>query len=84
MDGFSLADLPDPDRRPYDELLNPDGTPRPYASPLIHYLQNLPEEELNARLSAIDVMIRSLGITFTVYSDSQNIERPGPVDILTI
>ncbi|MBF0175570.1 MAG: circularly permuted type 2 ATP-grasp protein [Magnetococcales bacterium] len=50
--------------------------------PLMPFIENLGVEELTRRQSAADVAIRNLGITFTVYSEGENIDRAWPFDII--
>ncbi|MDD2915874.1 MAG: circularly permuted type 2 ATP-grasp protein [Gallionella sp.] len=64
----------------YDELLNRELLPRPAAQPLFDYLDSLDEGELAARRQAVDATIMAMGITFTIYSDSGNIDRAWPFD----
>ena len=44
------------------------------------YLQELGDEQLQARRAAVDAAIVTMGITFTIYSDGENIDRPWPFD----
>ena len=66
----------------YDELIGPDGLPRPAARPLFDYLATLKPEDLAARRKAVDAAIMTMGITFTVYSDGANIDRAWPFDVI--
>ncbi|MCU0971627.1 MAG: circularly permuted type 2 ATP-grasp protein [Gammaproteobacteria bacterium] len=66
----------------YDELVGPDGKPRPAARPLFDYLASLDAGTLEARRHAVDAAIMAMGITFTVYSDGSNIDRAWPLDII--
>ncbi len=45
-------------------------------------LANLDVEELRERQKAAELDIRTLGITFTVYSDGQHIDRAWPFDVI--
>ncbi|ABM61102.1 circularly permuted type 2 ATP-grasp protein [Halorhodospira halophila] len=71
----------DTDQR-YDELLRPDGTPRPAARLLFEYLRSICEDDLAERMRAVDAFIRDKGVTFTVYSDGENIDRAWPLDVI--
>jgi uncharacterized circularly permuted ATP-grasp superfamily protein len=73
LQGYALADA-------YDELVDQDKVPRPPARTLIEYLQNLGDEQLQARRAAVDAAIVTMGITFTIYSDGENIDRAWPFD----
>jgi uncharacterized circularly permuted ATP-grasp superfamily protein len=64
----------------YDELLDQNLRPRPVASPLFDYLNSLDENELSARREAVEATIMAMGITFTIYSESGNIDRAWPFD----
>jgi uncharacterized circularly permuted ATP-grasp superfamily protein len=64
----------------YDELLDARLQPRAAAQPLFDYLNSLDKAELDARCQAVDSTIMAMGITFTVYSDSGNIDRAWPFD----
>src|SRR5690606_38493149 len=66
----------------YDELIGPDGLPRPAARPLVEYLSGMSAPELAERQQAADVAARVMGITFTVYSDGRNVDRPLPCDLI--
>ncbi len=66
----------------FDELLTSRGNPRTHARRLVGYLKSLTEEELRARHAASEAAIRSMGISFTVYSDGDNIDREWPFDII--
>lgn len=67
----------------FDELLADGGVPRDAAArALIEQLGGLGAEELAQRRNAADLAIRSMGITFTVYSDAGMIDRAWPFDIL--
>lgn len=66
----------------YDELLTRDGKPRPLARALWDYLAALPQDDLAARVAAVDAAIMTAGITFTVYTDAGNIDRAWPFDVI--
>ncbi|MGA1439070.1 MAG: circularly permuted type 2 ATP-grasp protein [Ilumatobacteraceae bacterium] len=65
-----------------DELLDDDGWPRPHARDLWSLVERLGEDELRNRQRIADADILTMGITFTVYSDGQNIDRAWPFDII--
>ena len=65
-----------------DEVFFKDGSPRPAAKALIHYLSQLNSSELSERKRAAELSIQQMGITFTVYSDDGNIDRDWPFDII--
>ena len=66
----------------FDELMTPAGRPRVPATKLIKQLSNLSNEEMAARRSAAELAIRDMGISFTVYSEGENIDRSWPFDII--
>ena len=65
-----------------DELLGPDGTPHLASRSLWQLLEQLGPEELTARQRATELDILTMGITFTVYSDGENIDRAWPFDVV--
>ena len=64
----------------YDELIASPGTPRPEAQMLCDYFQDLEASELIEHKHAVDVAIQTMGITFTVYSEGNMIDRAWPFD----
>jgi uncharacterized circularly permuted ATP-grasp superfamily protein len=66
----------------YDELLNPKGQARPGMGRLIQYLKKMSPAELQQRRYEAELAITTMGITFTVYSEGENIDREWPYDII--
>jgi len=66
----------------FDELITPKGQPRVAARPAVNLLQNLNREEMANRRAAAELVIREMGISFTIYSEGQNIDRAWPFDIV--
>jgi uncharacterized circularly permuted ATP-grasp superfamily protein len=66
----------------WDELIAPDGTPRPAARALLDQLAGLEQSELLERQTLAELDILTMGITFTVYSDGRGIDRAWPFDII--
>ena len=66
----------------FDELIRDDGEPRPAADRLVRYLTALSDRDVASRQVAADVIARVAGITFTVYSDGRNVDRPLPFDLI--
>jgi uncharacterized circularly permuted ATP-grasp superfamily protein len=66
----------------YDELLDATKTPRSVAKKLYHYINSLTEEDVKARKQSAEATIKQMGISFTVYSQGQNIDRAWPFDII--
>ena len=65
-----------------DELLETDGSPRPIARDLIELLHRIGLDEVRERQRVSDLEILTMGISFTVYSDGENIDRAWPFDII--
>jgi len=68
----------------WDELITANGRARKGAGNLTRMLAELSDEELAARRTAAELAIRSMGITFTVYTGegSGSIDREWPFDII--
>jgi uncharacterized circularly permuted ATP-grasp superfamily protein len=68
----------------WDELISAGGRARKGGSALKRALAKLDDDELRERRFAAALAIRSMGITFTVYSgaDSDTIDREWPFDII--
>ncbi|MFP8968000.1 circularly permuted type 2 ATP-grasp protein [Pokkaliibacter sp. CJK22405] len=66
----------------FDELVESNGQPRPEGAPVTRFIVNKGEEELQRRQQQLDATIRAMGVSFTVYSDSQNIDRSWPLDVI--
>jgi uncharacterized circularly permuted ATP-grasp superfamily protein len=68
--------------RPWDELLDGEGQPRPAAAEMMALIERLGVDELKARQAAAVADILTMGITFTVYSEGANIDRAWPFDVI--
>ena len=66
----------------FDELIAAKGKPRPAATAITDYLGNLGSEEIQARQQAAELAILEMGISFTIYSEGENIDRAWPFDII--
>ncbi|MFT6037531.1 MAG: putative circularly permuted ATP-grasp superfamily protein, partial [Candidatus Azotimanducaceae bacterium] len=66
----------------YDELLTPKNRARPGFTELANFLKNSPLKDLKERQHNAELAIRTMGITFTVYSEGENIDREWPFDII--
>jgi uncharacterized circularly permuted ATP-grasp superfamily protein len=66
----------------FDELITPRGTPRLAARRVINHIGKLRPPELVARQAAADLSIKEMGISFTVYTESGNIDRAWPFDLI--
>jgi uncharacterized circularly permuted ATP-grasp superfamily protein len=59
-----------------------DGRPREACKGVVRYLSSLTISELCERQAAAEAAIRSMGITFTVYSEGDNLDRSWPFDVI--
>jgi uncharacterized circularly permuted ATP-grasp superfamily protein len=66
----------------YDEMISTPGNPRVASRALANHLQSLSPNGLARRQRAADLAISEMGITFTVYSEGENIDRTWPFDII--
>lgn len=66
----------------YDELVKGGGRARDGASPLCSYLRSLNDADLTERKAAAELAIIAQGITFTVYTEGNAIDRAWPFDII--
>ncbi|MEM9743009.1 MAG: circularly permuted type 2 ATP-grasp protein [Pseudomonadota bacterium] len=67
----------------WDEMISPGGRARPGAAALKRLFSSLDEEEIRQRRAAAEIAIRTMGITFTVYSnDGAGIDREWPFDLI--
>jgi uncharacterized circularly permuted ATP-grasp superfamily protein len=66
----------------HDELIGPEGQPRAAAGTLAAHLAALSKRMLKTRQDAAERAIMEMGITFTVYSEGENIDRAWPFDII--
>ena len=64
----------------WDEMLI-EGRPRDVCEGVMRYLRSLGGELLQ-RQEAAELAIRTMGITFTVYSDAGDIDRAWPFDVI--
>ena len=65
-----------------DERYSPDGRARPSSEILSELLDGIGTEGLLERQRAAEAEILTMGITFTVYSDGDNIDRAWPFDVI--
>jgi uncharacterized circularly permuted ATP-grasp superfamily protein len=66
----------------FDELISSPGYARKSGKKLASYLRSLSFDEIHERQAAAELAIKTQGITFTVYSDNENIDREWPFDII--
>jgi uncharacterized circularly permuted ATP-grasp superfamily protein len=66
----------------WDELIAASGEMRPAGQQIAERLAELSSRGLKARQRSAERAIAEMGITFTVYSEGQNIDRAWPFDII--
>ena len=66
----------------FDELIAKDGSPRPSGNKVLQYISTLSNEELLAAQATAEMVIKEMGITFTVYGEGESIDRSWPLDII--
>lgn len=66
----------------YDEIISSPGNARAAARGLVSYIRKMSAKRLISRQQAADLAIKEMGISFTVYSDGENIDRAWPMDII--
>ena len=66
----------------YDEIISTPGYARQAAKNLAAWLRRLSHEDLQSRKLDAELAIIDKGVTFTVYSDGENIDRAWPFDIV--
>ncbi len=66
----------------FDEIISEKGEARPAATQLANYLKSLTHDELIKKKTAAELAIKTMGVSFTVYSDAGNIDREWPFDII--
>lgn len=66
----------------YDEMISSPGNPRLASKSVAGYLQQLSAKQIGRRQNAADLSIAEMGVTFTVYSEGENIDRTWPFDII--
>ena len=66
----------------FDEMLEAGGAPRAAAAQLAAYMSELGLAHLQERQVAAERAIVEMGITFTVYSEGENIDRAWPFDLI--
>lgn len=66
----------------FDELLTQKNRARSGLGALAKFLKRSSLKEMNERRHDAELAIRTMGITFTVYSEGENIDREWPFDII--
>jgi len=72
-----------PARGLYDEAMRAGGRARPIATQLTRHISSLGRAGLDALQETVELSIKEMGITFTVYSESEgSIDRSWPLDVI--
>lgn len=66
----------------FDEMIGPDGRPRPEAALLMEAIEALSPAELRHRQRSAERAFVEMGITFNVYGDKQGAEKIFPFDLI--
>ena len=66
----------------FDELITRGGSPRMSARRAVNFFKGLSADELQARRAAAELAIKEMGISFTVYTEGENIDRAWPFDMI--
>ena len=66
----------------YDEIISSPGNARAASRGMVSFIRNMSMKSLVSRQQAADLAIQEMGISFTVYSDGENIDRSWPMDII--
>lgn len=66
----------------FDEVFEADGRVRPHYEGILRKLTGFSADDLLRRERRRDAAFRNQGITFTVYSEGEGIERTFPMDLL--
>lgn len=66
----------------FDEMITPKGHARRASREVVRHFSGLSREELEQRRVAAERTVRDMGVSFTVYSDGENIDRVWPFDLI--
>lgn len=66
----------------FDEAILPDGTAREHYEQVLKRIAALSPDEMSRRARLRDEIFRTQGITFTVYSEEESVERLFPMDLV--
>jgi len=81
MSQFFSRYEPEPERF-FDEVFAREGQCRPHYELLVERFNELSQDDLKARRQTVNVFFMNQGITFTVYSAEEGIERIFPFDLI--
>tara|TARA_R110001599_G_scaffold65489_2_gene184556 strand:- start:13454 stop:14941 length:1488 start_codon:yes stop_codon:yes gene_type:complete len=79
-DGIDWSRYPSADF--FDEMITAKGNARAASRKIVKLLGDLSREELESRRVAAERTVRDMGVSFTVYSDGENIDRTWPFDLI--
>lgn len=79
-DGIDWSRYPSADF--FDEMITAKGNARAASRKIVKLLADLSREELESRRVAAEHTVRDMGVSFTVYSDGENIDRTWPFDLI--
>ena len=68
--------------RPYDEMFDAEGSPRPHCRHYCGWLDEQPPERMVQKRAEADALFHRLGITFAIYGEENGPERLIPFDIV--
>ena len=66
----------------FDEAISSAGNAKNASRKLINFLSGLDSSDLKERINSAETVIKTLGISFTIYSEAGNIDRQWPLDII--
>ena len=70
------------DRTFYDELITPAGKARAGCGTIYKWISGQDFESWNAYSAAAELAVREMGISYTLYSEGENIDRAWPFDVV--
>ena len=70
------------DRTFYDELITPAGKARAGCGTIYKWISVQDFESWNAYSAAAELAVREMGISYTLYSEGENIDRAWPFDVV--
>ena len=79
---MSQSQIQSPAKSFFDEMYQPDGSPRSHCEPYTQWLGSVPLERMLQKQKEAEVLFARLGITFAVYGDDTGVERSIPFDII--
>jgi len=68
----------------YDEVFEAQGRPRPAWTEFVEAARDVSLEELTRRTSQAEQQLRENGVTFNIFHDGQQLQRPWRLDLLPV